>query len=348
LNVIGSQLFKEMKFQLDEGSTYDAIIVTGRRPWYGLTISLTAANKSWTTEQQASWDDSPADPALDVVWRRYKLMPDWDQQQALDTSDGVREGGPQDGTRTWGDSESKRFQTGALALERMLPAGIGWTDSQLGSRQSPVVISYSDSSGHVDQSRKWAITLDGEDNTITLDDGENGVLIESWLAEPGGKIYVSLGIRAATPLQVWWERDQKEWPRQTPRVKYLANSDADQYIVLEGTFKSVDENGDPVKVEDDIVTKDDTSDLKDWLALARARYGSPAASISLSWVGGIDGTASTRPGVLWTSLTTADGNAEVNSVVTARRWRRSTADGVPIWETSYEARRILPELGGLR
>ena len=153
---------------------------------------------------------------------------------------------------------------------------------------------------------------------------------------------------AATPLQVWWERDISEWPRQTARVKYITHPDAEQQVTLAGTYQGLDDSGSLLKTAADITSRDDTDDLNDWLALARAHYETPAASISYSWHGGIDYAASGRPGVLWQYLTTADGNFTLDAVVTARRWRRTMTDGVPHWETTYEARRILPELGGIK
>jgi hypothetical protein len=338
--------FHDLSFESDEGSTYDAIIVRSARPWYGLTVALVLANKAWDASAESTWDDDPTDSSVEEVYRRFQLLPTWDQQQYGATGDGVRDLSADDGDRTW--SSSLLLPTAALKLERTLPCAQGFTGVASGPRQAPVIVE-KDGTTYTDRSLTWRIELDDQQPLITLDDGKHGTVIDALLAG-GGSILVSLGLRAVVPLQVYWERSSADWPRPVPRVKVIDLPEVEEWIVLKGTLQGVDPvTGALYQLGADVTVRDEVGRLTTAMAQARGLYEQPAHRISYSWSGGIDTTAAGRPGVLWRTLTTGDGVRTLEATVTRRQWSRGqTNDGVPIWRTSFQAESLRPNLGAIR
>lgn len=346
-------------FTVDTSSVYDIIELIGACPWMAITVDSTQFDEGWTGAEQTVYGTNPTSTLVENVYRRFELQPGWNRASAPNSAVGLRWLRPVETSEAYGENGvtgARAYQATAgqvtaasLDADRMLPCSEGFSTLSIGPRHPPVVIvaqsalSYTDA-GWADAcgELKWSLEIESRPIALRLNDGQSGADIQGYWTS--GKIAVTLGIREWLPLLVSWRRPQEEWPCSVPRIKTVELPHCEQWVVLDGTVKGVDENGLPIRQSGNLVVRDDVPTMRQLLALYRAYFTEPNVSAEITIRGSIDAAAARRPGTMVTTLTTGEAVHQINAVVTRRRFVRVVRDGVPMFDTVYTTERIAPEL----
>lgn len=343
----------------DYSTVYDIIEIIGAHPWVAITLDESVLDDGWSGAQETVWDNDPTSTLVAQVFRRFELISTWNRASSTDSAVGLRWLRPVETSASYGDNGvtgERSFQASTsqvnaddLDADRMLPCSEGFSTLSVGPRHPPVVIiaetalSYT-APGWIDAAGelKWSVEIEGRPIALRLDDGQSGAVIKDFYLS--GKIAVTLGVREWLPLLVSWRRPQDQWPCSLPRIKSINLPQCEQWVVLDGTVKGVDNTGVPIVQSGDLVVRDDVPTMRQLLALYRVYFTEPNVSARITIRGSIDNAAARRPGTLVTTLTTGERTYTINAVVTRRRFVRVVRDGVAMFDTVYDTERIAPEL----
>ena len=302
---------------------YDWIGVYGAKPWSAITLWYKVGDSAsslipdgWTEA------DEPVDkdPSKDHVWRRFKINPEWIGQQYNLPGSGIANTIPYDETGTTG---ARTFggpvpSPAGLEITRELPYGIGFTTTETGPRQKPLVIIGKDGTWS-DWSRSIEISpADGKAGVMVGQDALIAKGLKGQLNGTGNTLLVTVGIREWQPLTVAWKR-QGETPRDLPRVLVRREPSCEQWAGLEGTVSGVATGGATLTTKTFQMLRDDLGRLQGILALLVARYGGSGGSLSYRVDGSIVRSTTLAPGQML-DVDVGEGTQELGAIVTRRRW----------------------------
>lgn len=363
-DVTGNPWVTNLSINEDYSSTFDVIEIWGAHPWVGITVVYDGPDdgslqKGWLSDDETTWDTDHDSSLVEGVWRRLEVRGTWDGEQrpyvsgATGLRDTLAVSGDDDAAYGYGGYTGERSHAGGtyapptqiLETERMLPASIGFGDLRLGPRQPPIVVQY-DGSVYSDVSEDIQAQVDDNPPAVFLHKGtDKGDSMKTLLETSGALLYVSMGFREAAPLKVSWRRNPAEWKRTVPRVKVIQIRGLEQWMVINGTITGVDiDTVTPLTQSGDLTIRDDVPQMRGLLALARARYGSPALKINWTDRGILDTSTDFIPGTLINDITNGARTITANAVITRQRWQRVIRDGVEMWDTINEIERVLPDV----
>ena len=343
----------------DHSSVYDVIELRGARPLIGITVDSAQWTDGWSGTQETAWDTDPTALNTEPVHRLYYLQDNWFGRSASLSTAGLRSSRPVETSPDYGENGrdgSREFTdptigmtARAFIIDRMLPCSEGFGLLPTAPRQPPIIITAATALAYTAPGWEdpvatlgWTVQMESERAGIRLDDGDDGANIKVTLTT--GKIAATIGIREHLPLVVSWWRPQAEWPCAMPRLKTIDVPQCEQHIVLDGTVTGLSASGQPVLQSGDLVVRDDVPSMRALLALYRAFFSEPSVNAEITDRSIIDTSAARRPGTLVTTITTGEKVYTVNAVITSRRYARVVRDGVPMFDTVYGTRRVIPDL----
>lgn len=236
-----------------EPAAVDGVVVDGAEPWVAMTLEWRPGESDSPLIPDGWEPGEAADAILDAaedgepydspVWRAWRINPEW--SATIGGGFGVEQPTGPDGERSWlatGPSPA------TLRLERLTPAGLGWTDSAEGARQPPVII---------------AGTADARDDVSAMGlapvgsggDGDGagaGVLLGSTVAhaaelrdlmtQEGAVLYVTVGLREWAPLRAY-RAPQRPYAAATPTMRHRRLAGAERWRIAPLTVRGLSEAG---------------------------------------------------------------------------------------------------------
>jgi hypothetical protein len=244
-----------------EAAAVDGVIVDGAPPWVAMTLQWAPGESDnplipdgWEPGTAADavldeWDDSV--PYDRPEWRAFRLNPAWNGRYlppvwALADLAGIEQPSGPDGARAW---SSPAPAVSALRIERLTPAGLGWTSSAEGPRQPPVVVAgvgpslYDDLSAHGLTPVGSGGDGDGAAAGVLLGTTQaHAAELRDLMGQTGAALYVTVGLREWAPLRAY-HAPQRPYAGAAPLIRHHRLAGAERWRVAAKTVRGVAEDG---------------------------------------------------------------------------------------------------------
>lgn len=356
----------------DATQVADVIEIRGARPRTALTIAYGAADPGWvdgwSSTALAELNAGRQSAETENVFHRFALDDTWQGEQWPAAGDGLANvlatdaDGGFTGVRSWaGWPTGSPAPAGALELERTLPLPAGLDLTAVSAYRpdldelTPLVFLGDPGGTMHDLTQVLRVRVDHDPPAIVLGSGHEQARLIEYLLANGATMLVTLSVREAVPLIVSWRRPSASWPSDVPRMVTIEVPHAERWRLMAGTALKVGQTSPSANLGvqipfgtlatrgAELLLRDDTDLLREYLALARARYESPTASPTWTEHGTLDISSTRAPGVLITDVTVADGTTTADAVIVRRSWRFAELK----LQTTYETERVLPDLGAI-